>query len=926
MNKFTKITISTLLSFIVIFSPVIVFAHDAFFMQSLYDANSYEIITNVVEDRADFWGGEIKHIEVELGKFNDIKDIYNESLLIPIDRDYWDDRKNSKGSVVDPMLFTFPSIKDSSFLFSNNDATSEDINRAFLIKDTLVPALNDAVNLVNGEKFKNMEDYLSKLSEIMKGGRITSANGKRIFDVRYPFTTPSNPLLDVTDDDYVKITEITNGNRIVNKFIFRIPKGYTNPSSPMYRERYKEDAKYITWQHLVYQASHSYFTKGYTSKDSSEVTKASPLEKEITQFFANLFNQLRNLLGLYKNSELIFNDGVRGSTNWSYGVMPKSWSENVTVFHWLFQAIAWSLIAFAIIKILIKRNIATINPSVKISMIDSIQDLLLTGFILANIFPIIQILLIFNQKLVNLFGAVSPNLDMLSEVNNYSNAIGGVIMQFFYLFVNFYLNFTYILRGLTIAILMASAPVFVVSLAFGGKWKLLFSNWLKELTCNIFLQSFHSFILAFFLLTPLSSRGIEGLVLAFALIPLTEFFKTMIMGNSGNFVQNLGMKSVGAAVGMVGGAVVGASSSRGKSDSSKELHSGSGTQDSYSGRSERVTRNDNPSSSRESQSNTMDAHNNRTIPILETDSDLGNPTRIMNENLEPAKLKYTNSPYLENVEKIRGIENTVIGSSIKDYAVPAAKSLLKAAGTGTKLMAGIGAGLTMGSNSDIAKMSSGLIMSAGRDISSGAKSVAKNISQRVEDEYHTQKENSNKKQIESVYANGGSMESEIYSQELRNGDREVHRDANVLAQEGLINSRIIGKNDRDEDCTEFTYDYNKLPLNDRHNLHEYASFWKESNMPNLTADERYKRSQHLKKEGIEHIGVKNNGNIAITYNQIGLEKMGIKSAYSTKDGRVVERKKSTDPVTTLKTFKMGAYTDSTNNQDNRNNSNNKSNN
>ena len=919
MNKITKITMSILISSIIVFCPIMTFAHDAFFLQTLYDNNSYEIVGNVVEDRADLWGGEFKHIERELGNFSDIRNDYTEFFLIPTDESFWDEKKSEKGLVTTPMLYTFPSIKDSGFIFSNNNATGQDVERAFLIKDTLVPALNDAVNLVNGRKFKNMEEYLNKLSEIMKGGIVTSADGKRTFEIRYPFDTPSDPLLEVTDNDYVKITEITNGVRIVNTFVFRMPKGYTNPSSPMYRDAYKLDAKYITWQHLVYQASHSYFTKGYTSKDSSEVTKPSPLEREIVQLFSNMFNQLRNILGLYKNSDLVFNDGIRGSSAWSYGVMPKSWSNNVTVFHWLFQAIAWSLIALAIIKILIKRNIATINPSVKISMMDSIQDLLLTGFILANIFPIIQILLVMNGKIVNLFGAVSPDLSTLSEVNNYSNAIGGIIMQFFYLFINFYLNFTYILRGLTVAILMASSPLFVVALAFGGKWKILFSNFVKELVCNIFLQSFHAFILAFFLLTPLSSRGIEGLVLAFALIPLTEFFKTMVMGNSGNFVQNLGMKSIGTAVGMVGGTVLGASSSSrgGNKEQKGSSRESSSSVDSFGGRSERITRNNNPSSSREARSSTIESHNNRTIPLQETNSSLGNNDYDISKELETAKLRDDSSGFSENLNKIQGIE-----SSGKDFAVSATKGALKVAkgalkttATATKIAAGIGAGLALGSNPDIAKMSGGLIFSAGKDIGTGAKNTAKSISQNIGDAFHEAKQGSHNKKVESIYKSGGSMESELFSQELRNGDREVHRDSAVLAQEGLISSRIIGKNDRDEDCTEFIYDFNKLTPNDKQNLHEYAALWREADSPNLSDDAKDRRMAHLRREGVEYVGINKDGNIAITYNQIGLEKMGIKSSYSTKDGRTVERKRPTDPISTQKTFRMEKFVDQASNSD-----------
>ncbi len=170
---------------------------------------------------------------------------------------------------------------------------------------------------------------------------------------------------------------------------------------------------------------------------------------------------------------------------------------------------------------------------------ETLQKLFLVGFLLVSIIPLTQLMTTINNSIVDIF-ATQVDWSDGGRVANHSGTIAGLVVELFYFIANLYLNFVYIMRSIMIAILVAIGPVFVVSMAFTVKGKGLLDNWSKELVANVFLQAFHAFSFAFILNVQGASRGIEELVIACSLVPLTEFFRTTIFGISGNFAISQG--------------------------------------------------------------------------------------------------------------------------------------------------------------------------------------------------------------------------------------------------------------------------------------------------------------------------------------------------------------------------------------------------
>lgn len=140
-----------------------------------------------------------------------------------------------------------------------------------------------------------------------------------------------------------------------------------------------------------------------------------------------------------------------------------------------------------------------------------------------------------------------------------AGALAAVFINFAFFILTCYFNFFYVLRGITVALLYGIAPLCIFSLSLGGKQAQVFSNFMKELVSNIFIQTFHAICVAFFtsITSTTQMKTFELLVVFMAFIPLTNFVRQNIFGLSAGITDNAqGMVSMGRAV--VSGAVAGA--------------------------------------------------------------------------------------------------------------------------------------------------------------------------------------------------------------------------------------------------------------------------------------------------------------------------------------------------------------------------------
>jgi hypothetical protein len=887
LNKHKR-GLAFLIFFLILLFPIRTFAHNAYFLQVLIDDHRFQYIGSVVEDNASYFETESKHLEKELGKFGGL-----DQKVHPKKDDY-EKYVKDKNLTDDIMTFTFSPTEISGWYGNaKNHATSEDVNKAYKAQENLMAGLNDALRIVNGGKdFTSVEKMIDKgeaLATAMNNasGAGTAKLGDYTINVNVK-KLPGEPQKGFTEKDYMYIKD-KDGN--IYEFIFRSKKGYVatgEGSKADAQDEYKKDTSYITWNQLMFQANYAYKVHGYNLKTGAELSKPGPVEEAVVSMLGNTFNQLRNLLGLYDINDLVFNEGIRGSSAWTHGIMSKQWSEKAIAYHWIFQALAWSVITFAIVKNLVQRNFATINPAMRLSLMESVQDLLITGVLLANAIPVINMFMYLNAKLVAVFASTAPDFANLAELNAYSNMLGGILIQFFYLGVSIYLNFVYIMRAITIAILIASAPLFIVSIAFGGKWKQLFNTWMKELIGNIFLQSFHAFMLSFFFAISTSSRGIEGMIVLMALIPMTEFFRTMVMGQGGGISHSMGMKSMAQAGSLVGGALSTATGSGGKAkQNGTSTGGGSGREKSttsandsgmgnFAGNSDKIKNNSEAMNQRQRMNSTKQAMGNREKPVHVAE----NPNHKDHALYSNDGLQTKPEGFGQTVrDKIEGAQEGLAKAKEtfdNNAGVRVAKGVAKTAIGATQVAVGVGTAMAMGMENP--KMAQGALKTAGagRDLFKEGR----------------------------AQAGQGAMDmlpesTKAYATTLPNGDMQIHRNASAMRSEGVVGATMEGT--QKAPIAKYTYDTSTMPKAELKNLqHAYGAY--QSN--------NQEAKDHYKAQGIDNISYNGNGQMVVRYNQTGMDKMGIKSVQTIGGGgpnaRIVETKASNAP-NTLRTIPVERY-------------------
>ncbi|TCK01324.1 UNVERIFIED_ORG: type IV secretory pathway VirB6-like protein [Anoxybacillus amylolyticus] len=894
LGQLRKRGIVVFLLFLFFLSPFRAFAHDAVFLQVLIDKNTMQYQGNVVDDEANLWNLESKHMEAQLGDFSSL--IQNPEPVVPV--------KGYKESSTDgskEMPFTFPA-KEVGGLFSTkekNNAAKKDVERAYFIKETLIPGLNDALRVLNGGKpFRSVEELMNKGNLLSKGGRIGDYQvtyGKR---ASY---SQDKPKLDkrtgISSSDYVVIRNVKNPKEEY-EFVYRVPKGYSQKGSwdnDLYSKDLKGDADYITWHMLMYQAHYAYIAKGWTTKDVNEINRAGALEEAIVDLFENTFNTIRDLLGLYNLDELVFNDGIRGSALWQYGAIPKSWEDNVVTYHWVFQGLAWSLIAFAIVKQLIQKNLSTINPVMRVSLMESIQNLIVAGFLLASIFPLVNLLLYLNAKLVDVFAALAPDFRDLSGMHNYSNLLGGILIQFFYFFISLYLNALYVIRSISISLLIVAGPLFVLSLALGPKWSPLFGTWMRELAGNIFVQSFHAFMFSFFTVLTFSTRGIESLIVYFSVIPLTEFFRRLILGDSG-IAGRLGLQSLVAGASVVGGAT----SSLYKDSGGKVRSGGSGGSSSVSEewlatqlQSKASHYGQTATTSGKGLSHAGGAGTSQAGGYVQAKSIQDQheiPLDIYTKQWTQQQQTGSDPHYVG--ETMSGLEAGMkdMGVALKHAASPS--NLGKMASGLVSFAAGTGMSLAFGGVSPLA-MYQGMAM-ASKGLSQavqGVQEAGASLKRGMQSLYQGTAMDYPAPSSSATPDDSLFLEDYSHIRQGANGQIHVYRDGQILSQAGIVRGGMD-----DQGNAVYVYDVNKLHAQDRANIERYAQLYQQG-----AAEQAW-----LSQQGIARVSRDAQGHYVVAYNDTGKEALGIRSVRMV-GGQLMETKSSFQPFYTKKTLDLPSY-------------------
>lgn len=320
---------------------------------------------------------------------------------------------------------------------------------------------------------------------------------------------------------------------------------------------YAGDTEYINWFQMVIEAQ-MFKSMQITYSNQDDLISSTESDVAAVSFVRKQLNSLKTALGLSSLEQIVFNEGLRGSEAYIYGMYPQSWEDNIMYLFIICATIAISLVTISIVKAAIECNIASALPSVKISMMGKIQDVLIAVILIAFALPVIYVFTELSADLVGVFSnsAISGKFKSLESMAS-NNLISGIIIQFAYFVLSIYANWTYIVRGIVLALLTACAPLFAIGIAFGNKGKELTKAWIVEFVGNLILQPVHALIIAFLMSVNTGLTGIESIVFMACIIPVTNLIKSLI-SKGGGMAGTLGAQLAGSSVGVGAGAVSGA--------------------------------------------------------------------------------------------------------------------------------------------------------------------------------------------------------------------------------------------------------------------------------------------------------------------------------------------------------------------------------
>lgn len=576
LAKFGVLLMVVMVLLSALISPMKVSAHSSYLLTVTLNENANRYEPMILYDREGFLQTHSAHREAELGYYGK----YNYSKHPLPDMSSGTAATVTKaldkidGKFVNPDLGT--GVGDPFFIYSfpgyhgknDYDATGKDLARAEWVSTNVVQSLNDAIAFVTTESGQKPHKYglMYLATKLANAGYHTGSSSFKWgsstvkVEAQAKNVKSTEKVKGVNSDGYARVTVKTGSESKSRIFVSKVPKGYKNKDQAMYNsiphalhadmakgKNFGEDTLTLTWKHMVLQAHYSYNEKGISYDAFETISKPNKVEEFLTEMGENTLLGLRTILGLHSFSELMLNEGTRGGDSYFLGIMPMSWLDSAEILHWTSMALSWMLLMFAFVKILALRNLAAINVAKRVDMVEGIKSMIIVGFALMLFNPMFYALANFNYLLVDVMKNTSNVTSSFGSSAPGGGLISKLLINFAYLVIEVYFNFIYISRGIIVAILYGVGPLFVTSLAYGGKYTQMFSNYMKELVGTIYMQTFHAILVAFFATVTVFGgvRLFEQLVVLFAFIPLTKFFREAI-GVGGGIADFAGAGAFGA--------------------------------------------------------------------------------------------------------------------------------------------------------------------------------------------------------------------------------------------------------------------------------------------------------------------------------------------------------------------------------------------
>lgn len=446
------------------------------------------------------------------------------------------------------------------------DATAADQAQANWVGNQLTSGFNRLLGVAHNARYGEGQVKLANLVNTARWlGKISAAGtASHTFEnEKFPeraVTISMSPVTSVPNKDphidlefYRKITvKGKEGSGISETYIMpvEINKGYTRNTGRMYdiikntkyadkKKGYLEQDVYsISWNQMVLQATH-HASNGIMIGDAHQLRKPGRVEGAFVVLLDSVSGGIKNALGLDSITDLVFNKGAHGDSS-VRGTMPQALASVADYVYFLVLILAVVILLGSFVSILIKSNLSVINPQMRVDMKDGLMTIIGAFFILVIFQPIWSSLLVLNESLVDYFYAITPNSGTFgSDLLAGTGSIANFVLAIALLVVEVWFNFFYIVRALTIMVLYMFAPLMIVSIAYGGKFKMIFSNWSKEILGALFTQSIHAAILG--AITAGLNRGLGTswlwqYVVLISIIPITNMFRKNILALGGDSI------------------------------------------------------------------------------------------------------------------------------------------------------------------------------------------------------------------------------------------------------------------------------------------------------------------------------------------------------------------------------------------------------
>lgn len=220
------------------------------------------------------------------------------------------------------------------------------------------------------------------------------------------------------------------------------------------------------------------------------------------------------------------------------------------------------ILMFGIIYMGIKIATGALNPSNRTMFIEYIRDWLFVAVVLFNLGFFYEMVFMFNGAIISILkGDLIKNLnDSLTPEMSDSGIVGWIIIGLFMLGITIWANWYYLMRKITLMILMVLGPIFIALFVFPSTKKITLA-WFREFFGTVMIQSVHAVTIwiiatlaqgsteSFFSGTPV----IEVALMYLIVIPAGEAVRGLfnLGGDSANNISRFGaMAGMGALAGI----------------------------------------------------------------------------------------------------------------------------------------------------------------------------------------------------------------------------------------------------------------------------------------------------------------------------------------------------------------------------------------